>query len=193
MSGTRRTAAAALGIMLGGAALAFAASPGAAGNGTAEVFRGYVNTRDGGTPRLFTLRLDSRTDEVDARRIEAALVEGGQEAMFATLGAMRPAGWLQIDRNTGYPVAVVSERRVDGERQIVALVNRPLNFREHFWGATSRDYPFGLVVLTVDDFGEGRGTFVPAARARIGADGRVSFLDYAPVPYRIMRVRTDAS
>jgi hypothetical protein len=48
-------------------------------------------------------------------------------------------------------------------------------------------------VLTVDDFGEGSGTFVPAARARIGADGRVSFLDYAPIPYRIMMVRTDAS
>jgi len=193
MYGRKRIAMMVLTMMLGGAAVAFAASPGTAGNGTAEVFRGYVNTRDAGGPRLFTLRVDSRTDEVDARRLEAALVEGGQEAMFARLGAIRPAGWLQIDRDTGYPVAVVSERRVDGERQIVALVNRPLDFREHFWGATSLDYPFGLVVLTVDQFGEGRGTFVPAARARIGADGRVSFLDYAPIPYRIMRVRTDAS
>lgn len=193
MSSTRKFTAMALGIMLGGAALAFAASPGATGSSGSDVFRGYLDTRGESGPRLFTLRVDSRTDEIDARRLEAALVEGGQEAMFARLGAMRPAGWLQIDRDTGYPVAVVSERLLDGERQIVALVNRPIGFDEQFWGTSSTDYPFGLVVLTVDEFGEGRGTFVPAARARIGRDGRVSFLDYEAVPYRIMRVRTDAS
>jgi hypothetical protein len=193
MSTTRKLTAMALGIMLGGAALASAAPPGAAGSSGAEVFRGYMNTRDAGGLRQFTLRVDGHSDGLDARRVEAALVEGGQDAMFAQLGAMRPAGWLQIDRDTAYPVAVVSERRVDGEREIVALVNRPIGFDELFWGAESRTYPFGLVVLTVDELGEGRGRFVPAARARIGGDGRVSFLDYTAVPYQIMRVRTDPS
>jgi len=179
--------------MLGGAALAFAASPGGAGSGGPEVFRGYLDTRSGYGPVLFTLRVDAHTDAYDARRLEAALVEGGQDAMFAAAGALRPAGWLQLDRDTGYPVALVSERRADGERQIVALLNRPVGFAEHFWGTDSRTYPFGLVVLTVDRFGDGRGTFVPAARARIGKDDRVSFFDYGAVPYRIMRVRTDES
>jgi len=193
MFGRQRIATMAVTFMLGGAALAFAASPGAAGSSGAAVFRGYLDTRDGSGPHQFTLRVDARTDAGDARRLEAALVEGGQEAMYARLGEMRPAGWLQIDRNTGFPVAVVSERRVDGEREIVALVNRPVGFDEYFWGTMSRNYPFGLVVLTVDEFGAGRGTFVPAARARIGKDGRMSFLDYGAVPYRVMRVRTDGS
>ena len=97
-----------LGVMLGGAALAFAASPGRAGNGNLEVFRGYLDTRSVYGPVLFTLRVDTRTDAGAARRLEAALVEGGQDAMFA-------------------------------------------------------------------------------------ADGQVSFLNHAAIPYRIMRVRTDAS
>jgi hypothetical protein len=193
MDGRKRLATMALIVMLGGAALAFAASPGATGSGGSDVFRGYLDTRDAAGPRLFTLRIVAHTDAADARRLEAALVEGGQEAMFARLGAMRPAGWLQLDRDTGFPVAVVNERRVDGERQVVALVNRPIGFGEHFWGARSTDYPFALVVITVDEFGEGRGTFVPAARARLDSEGRVSFLDYGAIPYRIMRVRTDES
>ena len=180
-----------IGIMLGGAALAFAASPGGAGSGGPEVFRGYLDTRSTYGPVLFTLRVDTRSDAGDARRLEAALVEGGQDAMFAAAGSLRPAGWLQLDQNTGYPIALLSERRVDGERQIVALVNRPIGFAEHFWGTDSRTYPFGLVVLTVDEFGDGHGSFVPAARAKLAADGQVSFLDRVAVPYRIVRVRTD--
>jgi hypothetical protein len=185
MLSTRKLTAMALGIMLGGAALAFAAPPGA------TIYRGYLDTRNVLGPRQFTLRVDGFVDDAALRDAELTLVNSGQEAMFAALWKMKPSGWLQLDRDTGYPVAVVAQRRVAGGVEVTAVLDRPVSFREFWNGTLSRDYPFGLVVIHLDDTGKGSGTLVPAARAKVAKDGTMTFSDYERVPYRILRVRTD--
>jgi len=175
--------------MLGGVALAFASQPGREVGAAPTVYRGYVDTHGWYGPHQFTLRVDTLTDQADLRRAEVALVEGGQDAMFTTLGRMKPAGWLQIDQGVGIPVSVVSQRRVDGGLQVVALLNRPLSYAELSLGTDSRRHPFGIVVLDVDEDGSGSGTLMPEVRARIARDGALTFSDFSRLPYRLLRVR----
>jgi hypothetical protein len=193
MLGMTKLAAATLGVMVGGAALAATSQPGGTSAPEAGVYRGYVDTRSPRGPMLITLRIDSVSSNDEVQAIEATLRDRGQEAMFAALAKVRPNGWLNLEHDLGYPVTVLGEQQTTKGRRVVALVGRPLRFDELFWGARSADWPFTLVVLDLDGSGRGHGTLVPAARADVDKQGNLTFDDYLRVPYRIIRVRPDAT
>jgi hypothetical protein len=193
MFGTKSSAAVAFLMMLGGAALAFATQPGESATRDAGVFRGYLDTRSPRGPVQITLRVDAYASDHDLRAVEKVLAERGQEAMFATLGAMKPNGWLNFEHDLGYPVTVLGEQPTGDRRRIVALLNRPLAARELSLNARTVDWPFSLVVLEIDSHGAGSGTFVPAAQAKLDKQGNIAFDDYVRIPFRIMRVREDGA
>ncbi len=191
MFGTKRIAALTFGIMLGGAALAFASQPGGTVARDAGVYSGYLDTQSWYGPLYFSLHVDSYASDSDVRDIESTLREKGQDAAFAALNDRQPNGWLQLNHGLGYPVTVLGERSTGAGRQIVAIADRPIRFREFWRGSRSRFYPFTLIVLTVNDRGEGQGTLVLAARAELDRQGNITFDDYRRIPYRILRVRED--
>lgn len=187
----KRTATVGLAIMLGGAALALASQPGGAAAANTGVFRGYLDTQDRRGPVEFALHIAGYSSDEDLKSLETMLREKGQEAMFAAVGDMKPNGWLQLDHGVGYPVTVLGEQETREGRRIVAIADRPIRFREFWRGSRSRDYPFTLIVLNVNDLGLGQGTLIPAARAELDRQGNITFDDYRRIPYRILRVRED--
>jgi hypothetical protein len=189
MLGRNKLVIAALGVMLGGAALASASQPGRTEVRGGGVYSGYLDTQNAYGPLLFNLHVNSFATSGDVAAMETALRKKGQDGVVSVLDEIKPTGWLQLDHEVGYPVTVLGEKMAGDSRQVVAILHRPLALGEFWFGTRSLDYPFALVVLNVDENGTGTGTLIPAARLDMDGAGKLSFEDYLRLPYRIMAVR----
>ena len=82
---------------------------------------------------------------------------------------------------------VVVEPRGRGYRYLF-LTPRRFQINEREFGEESLNYPFGIAVFEVDDFGRGEGTLHVAAALSIDADGRVEVSDYDGADGRIEQI-----
>jgi hypothetical protein len=83
---------------------------------------------------------------------------------------------------------------VNGQRRIIAVFRRWMNFAELRGGYRSEDYPYSVIEIYVDPrTGKGEGTFVPAAKIRWQQNkktgqNQVEIEDFSTFPDRLMGV-----
>ena len=132
-----------------------------------EVYTGTVigvGGQLGGVSRPFTLTIEGRTSDLEARRDVAILVEGGQDALLRALQGKR-LGYFSLGGQLGRDLNFVQETPTEnGGRRITILFERWMNLYEVRYGTRSQDYPFTYIELFIDRSGKGEGSLIPAAR-----------------------------
>ena len=132
-----------------------------------EVYTGTVigvGGQMGGVSRPFTLTIEGRTSDLEARRDVAILAEGGQDALLRALQGKR-LGYFSLGGQLGRDLNFVQETgTANGGRRITILFERWMNLYEVRYGTRSEDYPFTYIELFIDRSGKGEGSLIPAAR-----------------------------
>jgi hypothetical protein len=160
-------------------------------SGTIVSFGSGLNTRT--VTRTFTLRINRRTSDQEARNFLSILQENGQEELLREIRD-EDLGYFSVGANIGRRLNVVRESVVNGQRRIFIVFERWLQFAELRGGYRSTDYPFGVIELSIDErTGRGEGTYIAAARIRWDRDRRgnqeqVEIENFATFPARLMGV-----
>lgn len=133
-----------------------------------------------------TLVANQFTTVEQAKHLGEVLEQGGQGALLAALTG-RADGELMLGA-LQMPVAlVVAEQQGRGYRYLF-LTPRRIQVAETTFGEESLNYPFGIAVFDVDDFGDGEGKLHVAAALSIDADGHVEVEDYDGADGRLENV-----
>jgi hypothetical protein len=157
---------------------------------------GVVSYGTGFSTRLrtgtFTLRLNRYTSDDRAQRLLGFLQSGQEERLLNELDN-EDVGTFSINGTIGPHVNVARESMVNGQRRIIAVLRRWMNFGEIRGGYRSTDYPYSVIELYIDPrTGKGEGTYIAAAkiRWRPGSAGQnqIEIEDFSTFPARLVGV-----
>jgi len=140
----------------------------------------------------FTLRLDRFTSDDRAQRLLGYLQSGAEDRLLSELDN-EDVGTFSINSRIGPRVNVARESMVNGQRRIIAVLRRWMNFGEIRGGYRSNDYPYSVIELYIDPrTGKGEGTFIAAAKIRWrpgnGGQNQIEIEDFSTFPARLMGV-----
>lgn len=174
-------------------ALAVAAPLHAVGTATEEVrsASGYLidaaDLMPGFSTDTFDVRLTGLTSEHDLVAYAALAQERGYLALHGELSGAE-VGRFRIGRDVGLPIALAQERREDGLRRLLLVVERHISLRDLRSDPRALEYPYLVIDLRFDADGRGDGELYPVAKLRVSPDGRISYESWSPQPVRITQL-----
>ncbi|MEJ2109437.1 MAG: hypothetical protein P8Z37_05895 [Acidobacteriota bacterium] len=104
------------------------------------------------------------TDE-EAVSLALLLAEKGQDALSREMEKL-DAGRVSIASRSMGPIAVARSIEGNGGRTIRVFMARNIAFLEHFHLTRSRDYPFSIIEMQVNEKGEWQGVAIAAAKIK---------------------------
>jgi hypothetical protein len=141
------------------------------------------------TSRTFTLTLNCTTPRSEVSRLAGILRSDGQDGLLRAISKEK-CGVIQVGPNVGRDINIVSVTNTEeGERKIMMLFDRWLEFFEVRYGTRSRDYPFAYLEIFVNDKGRLEGTMIPAAKIRVIGEDTIEIENFAAFPARMTGVR----
>ena len=148
----------------------------------------------GGRTRPFELIINRYTSQEEAQQLNAALQAGGQDEVLRALSSMN-AGQIRIGTGVGITAnAVIATPQEMGAVKLTVLYRRDVNFFELRAGTRSVDYKLGYAEIYLRPRGNSEGTFIPAARVRLGRDGSSwEVEDFGEFPARLMGLQARSS
>jgi hypothetical protein len=115
-----------------------------------------------------TIRITRWTPDEENLRLLDTLREKGQNAFLEKLLDVKPVGSIATPTSLRYDFFYARETAGDGgERRIMLISDRPMNFAERVSGSRSRDYPFTVIELRLDKEGRGEGTLAQAVQLKL--------------------------
>jgi hypothetical protein len=141
-----------------------------------------------GTRRMpVTLVVDRYTSPEEAKALKPVLQKGGQGALLASLQGRRDGrlalGALQL------PIALAVTVPTDDGFWYLLITSRAIKVAETERGMDSLDYPFGVAVFEVGDFGTGEGELHVAGALAIDDEGYLTVADYENVPGQLLEIK----
>jgi hypothetical protein len=152
------------------------------------------------------------TDE-ERQKLFTTLVEKGQKDLINALHDMEETGWVRLDhrpdmagmhphrssfRRTAMPThkTFPSERlryarefEVEDKRRIVLALDRPIPYWEAIGQPRTIDYPLTLIVLDVDDKGDGEGKLAVGVKLSFDEENkRLEIENFGSEPVRLTSV-----
>jgi hypothetical protein len=146
-----------------------------------------MSTSQGSRSMPITLLVSRYTPIEEARYLAELLASGGQGAVLANLRG-RADGQLRLGAVEFSISLAVAEPASDGYRYLFVTARR-IRVEEADLMAESLDYPFGVAVFELGDFGRGRGEIYPEAALAIGDDGRVEVEQYQSDPGELTDIK----
>jgi hypothetical protein len=143
----------------------------------------------GATSAFVTIRINEFTTDEEVAGFVKLLAEEGQDALEDALWDL-DIGWIRIGGSLGYPLSIARSFDVDGERVIRVVTDRPIQMFESMRGLRTKDYPFGIIELRLDENGKGEGRLIAAAQAEM-AEGKLEIESYGTEPFRLISMSTD--
>ncbi len=135
----------------------------------------------------FDVRLTGLTAEHDLVAYAALAQERGYLALHSELSGAE-VGRFRIGRDVGLPIALAQERREDGLRRLLLVVERHISLRDLRSDPRALEYPYLVIDLRFDAHGQGDGELYPVAKLRVSPDGRISYESWSPQPVRITQL-----
>lgn len=140
------------------------------------------------------LYVNAYTNDEEAKRMAALLVESGPNALLKALEKAKSIGKITLTGRVGfYDLKLIRSHRTPEGRRIYAVGDRPIGFLEVYAGNRSQDYPFGIlqVDLKTKENGkeEGEGALIYSARIKVLEGNNIDVESYGIAPIRLMAVR----
>ena len=107
----------------------------------------------------------------EAVELATLLAEKGQDALRLAMEKL-DSGRMSIDNKGVIPIAVARSLTGGDKRIIRIFIARNILFLEHFEMTRTRDYPFSIIEMQVNEKGEGEGVAIAAAKLRFDAEAQ---------------------
>ena len=117
----------------------------------------------GGSTASIDIWIDKFSPNEEALSLAALLAEKGPNALRLAMEKL-DAGRISIDNRSIVPIAVARSLAGNNGRTIRIFIARNIAFLEHFNMTRSRDYPFSIIEMQVNEKGEGQGVAIAAAK-----------------------------
>lgn len=138
------------------------------------------------TMNIYTKEYSSDQEIEDLASI---LQTKGPDALLKSIQKMKAKGRVAVTGRTGWNVPVVRERATEKGRRIVMFSDRPISFYEARNAPRSKGYEFGMLILEVNEKGEGEGTLYGACKVKFNKDDQIEVEHYGQAPARLANVR----
>jgi hypothetical protein len=136
--------------------------------------------------------VDGVTADGDRDELVATLKRKGQHGLLSAIGDQKDKGRVSPTGSVGTGIRVVRIRPLpNGGQHIVLVTDRPLSFGEVYYDTRSRDYPFTIVVLNVDQNGKGTGSLAPLCKITFNKKNEIEIENFGQKPFRLANVRRD--
>lgn len=131
----------------------------------------------------------SYSSDQEIEELASILQTKGSDALLKSIERMKPKGRVSVTGRTGWNVSVVREHATEKGRRIVMFSNRPISFYELRSAPRSRGYEFGMLVLNVNEKGEGDGLLYGSCKVKFDKDDQLQVEHYGQAPARLANVR----
>jgi hypothetical protein len=136
-----------------------------------------------------TMYVNALSSDGEIRELSGILKEKGQDGLVKAMQNIKDQGRLNSTEDTGFGMRVVTMLpKKQGGQHVVFVTDRPINFKDVVGSSRSRDFPFGIVVLDVDENGKGTGVFAPACSLKFNEKNELEMERYGTQPYRLENV-----
>lgn len=136
-----------------------------------------------------TIRINRWTSEADDQRLLATLRKDGQDAFLNVLLDQKPVGSIGTPVSLRYDFFYARQGPLDGGgRRIMLITDRPMRMWERIEAPPSRDYPFTVVKLRLDEEGRGSGTLAQLVQLRL-IGNILGIENLATAPMRLSEVK----
>ena len=139
--------------------------------------------------------INSYTDDAEAKRLAAILLEGGNDALLKQLEDMKSIGKITLTGRVGfYDLKLIRSHNLPGGgRRIIAVTDRPIQFLEAYYSGRSTDYNFGLLQIDLKPNKKGReggeGSLIYAAKVKVIEKKSIDIENYGISPVQLRGVR----
>jgi hypothetical protein len=159
-----------------------------------ETFSALADFLPSGGTRNVTIYIDSYSSQQEAQQLQETLDSGGPEALLKSLEKLKPIGRIEREGTVSfYDFKLIISRPTPTGRQILAITDRPMGFREEARDARSTEYPFGILQLDLKDDKkgkeEGEGTLIYAAQLKDLNLDKLNIENYSVDPIKLLGVR----
>jgi len=121
--------------------------------------------------------------------LAATLKAKGSDALLKAVRKMKEKGRVSTTGRVGWRIGVVRQHPTDKGRRIVMFSDRPISFYEAGAATRSKDYEFGMLVLDVNDNGEGEGLLYGACKVKFTQDDQLEVENFGQAPARLAAVK----
>jgi hypothetical protein len=129
------------------------------------------------------------TSDQEAQDLAATLKTKGSDALLKAVQKMKESGRVSVNGSVGWRLPVVRQRATEKGRRIVMFGDRPLSFYEASTAQRSRTYEFGMLILNVDENGQGDGLLYGACKVKFNADNQLDVEHFGQAPVRLANVK----
>jgi hypothetical protein len=159
-----------------------------------ETFSALADFLPSGGTRNVTIYIDGYSSQQEAQQLQETLDSGGPEALLKSLEKLKPIGRIEREGTVSfYDFKLIISRPTETGRQIIAITDRPMGFREEARDTRSTQYPFGILQLDLKDDKKGKengeGTLIYAAQIKDLNLEKLNIENYSVDPIRLLGVR----
>ncbi len=129
----------------------------------------------------------SSNEEVES--LASTLKTKGSDALLSAIQKMKEKGRVSTTASVGWAVPVVRQHPTAKGRRIVMFGDRPIGFYEARSAPRSKGYEFGMLVLDVNDKGEGEGLLYGACKVKFTKDDQLEVEHFGQKPARLAAVK----
>jgi hypothetical protein len=133
------------------------------------------------------VRVNEYSTPEDQKILFDAFRRRGSQGLANSVEKMSSKGRIAITGTIGYDLNYIREfKMADGGRKIRFVTDRPISFRESWYGTRSRDYQLCMGEIILGPNGKYSGTLMPAAMLRLKS-GEVEIEAYQN-PWRLTNI-----
>jgi hypothetical protein len=129
------------------------------------------------------------SSDQEVENLAATLKNNGSDALLSAVQKMKDKGKVSTTGRVGWSVPVVRQRPTEKGRRIVMFSDRPISFYEARTAPRSKTYEFGMLVLDVNDKGEGEGLLYGACKVKFNKEDQLEVEHYSQAPARLAAVK----
>ena len=142
----------------------------------------------GGRSMGVDIRIKEYTSDEEVQRLAIILKESGPEALRRELEKL-DVGQISPTGRVGNQIAIARSHETENGRMLNIVTARNMSFLELYRSGRSRDYPFGIIVLQLDEKEKGLGNVIVAAKIKFDKDNQLVIESFGNQYVQISNVR----
>jgi hypothetical protein len=129
------------------------------------------------------------SSDQEVEGLATTLRTNGSDALLKAVQKMKEKGSVSTTGRVGWNVPIVRQQITEKGRRIVMFSDRPISFYEARTAPRSKTYEFGLLILNVNDKGEGEGLLYGASKVKFTKDDQLEVEHFGQQPARLAAVK----
>ena len=143
----------------------------------------------GGKSVPLNIYITDYSSNQEVEDLASTLKTKGSDALLSAIQKMKEKGRVATTASVGWAVPVVRQHPTAKGRRIVMFGDRPIGFYEARNAPRSKGYEFGMLVLDVNDKGEGEGLLYGACKVKFTKDDQLEVEHFGQKPARLAGVK----